>query len=65
MEKTINIKGIDYLVTDEETMSQTDELVFEVRNRYEVDNIYIIGMWDDLLGSPIRKVWKIINKTKI
>lgn len=65
MEKTINIKGVDYLVTDEETMSQTDELVFEVRNRYEVDNIYIIGMWDDLLGSPIRKVWKIINKTKI
>ena len=65
MEKTINIKGIDYLVTDEETMIQTDELVFEVRNRYEVDNIYIIGMWDDLLGSPIRKVWKIINKTKI
>ena len=65
MEKSINITGIDYLVTDEETMSQTDELVFEVRNRYEVDNIYIIGMWDDLLGSPIRKVWKIINKTKI
>ena len=64
MKQTITIKDLDYLVTDEETISQTDEMIFEVRTRRESDATFVIGMWEDLLGSPIQKVWKIVSKSK-
>jgi hypothetical protein len=38
------------------------ELIFEIRERRDSEHTYVIGMWDDLLGSPIQKVWKIIEK---
>ena len=55
---------MDYLVTDEETIQKEDEMIFEVRNRRESDSTFVIGMGDDLLGSPIQKVWKIVSKKK-
>lgn len=55
---------MDYLVTDEETITQEDEMIFEVRNRRESDSTYVVGMWEDLLGAPIQKIWKIVSKTK-
>ncbi len=64
MKQTITVKDMDYLVTDEETITTEDEMIFEIRNRRETDSTYVIGMWDDLLGSPIKKIWKIISKTK-
>jgi hypothetical protein len=64
MTQTITVKDMDYLVTDEETIQKEDEMIFEVRNRREIDSTFVIGMWDDLLGSPIQKVWKIVSKTK-
>ena len=64
MTQTITIKDVDYLVTDEETITKEDEMIFEIRNRRETDSTYVIGMWDDLLGSPINKIWKIVSKTK-
>lgn len=63
MIQTITVKDIDYLVTDEETITKEDEMIFEVRNRRETDSTYVIGMWDELLGSPIKKIWKILPKT--
>jgi hypothetical protein len=64
MTQTITVKDMDYLVTDEETITTEDEMIFEIRNRRETDSTYVIGMWDDLLGSPIKKIWKIVSKTK-
>ena len=64
MTQTITVKDMDYLVTDEETIQKEDEKIFEVRNRRESDSTFVIGMWDDLLGSPIQKVWKIVSKKK-
>ena len=64
MIQTLTVKDMDYLVTDEETITQEDEMIFEVRNRRENDSTYVVGMWDDLLGAPIQKVWKIVSKTK-
>ena len=64
MKQTITVKDMDYLVTDEETITTEDEMIFEIRNRRETDSTYVIGMWDDLLGSPIKKIWKIVSKTK-
>ena len=55
---------MDYLVTDEETITQEDEMIFEVRNRRESNSTYVVGMWEDLLGAPIQKIWKIVSKTK-
>lgn len=63
MIQTITVKDIDYLVTDEETITKEDEMIFEVRNRRETDSTYVIGMWDELLDSPIKKIWKILPKT--
>jgi hypothetical protein len=64
MIQTLTIKDVDYLVTDEETITKEDEMIFEVRNRRETDSTYVLGMWDDLLGAPIQKIWKIVSKTK-
>ncbi len=64
MTQTITVKDMDYLVTDEETIQKEDEMIFEVRNRRERDSTFVLGMWDDLLGSPIQKVWKIVSKKK-
>ena len=57
---TIKIGKKEYKVTDEETMRKEDELIFEIRNRNSDENTYVLGMWDDLLGAPIKKIWKII-----
>ena len=64
MKQTITIKELDYLVTDEETITKEDEMIFEVRRRKESDATFVVGQWDDLLGSPIQKVWKVTSKTK-
>jgi hypothetical protein len=64
MKQTITIKELDYLVTDEETITKEDEMIFEVRRRKESDATFVVGQWDDLLGSPIQKVWKVVSKTK-
>lgn len=64
MTQTLTVKDMDYLVTDEETITQEDEMIFEVRNRRESDSTYVVGMWEDLLGAPIQKIWKIVSKTK-
>ena len=63
MIQTLTVKDMDYLVTDEETITQEDEMIFEVRNRRESDSTYVVGMWEDLLGAPIQKIWKIVSKT--
>jgi hypothetical protein len=64
MIQTLTVKDMDYLVTDEETITQEDEMIFEVRNRRESDSTYVVGTWEDLLGAPIQKIWKIVSKTK-
>ena len=66
MEKNITIGDMDYLVTDEETIHQGDELVFEIKTIRDTDPTFVVGLWEDLLGRPIVKVWKIIkNKIKM
>ena len=58
---TINIEGKEYKITDEQTIESTEEMVFELRNYRDKENKFVIGCFDDLLGSPIKKVWKIIE----
>ncbi len=60
MEKTIDIDGKEYNITDEEQIQSTEELIFELRSYSDKDNKFVVGCFDDLLGSPIKKVWKII-----
>jgi hypothetical protein len=56
MVKSIEIKDRIYKVTNEEMISATEELVFEMN-----DGTYEIALFDDLLGHPIRNVWKILD----
>ena len=61
MTKTITIEGKEYNITDEQTIHSGEELVFEIRNYRDEDSKFVIGHFDDLLGSPIKKVWKILQ----
>jgi len=58
---TINIEGKEYKITDEQTIESTEELVFELRSYSDKETKFAVGCFDDLLGSPIKKVWKIIG----
>ena len=60
MEKKITIDNEVYLVTDDQKIEIDEELVFEIQIP-ESGTIYVLGMWDDLLGQPIKKVWKILE----
>jgi hypothetical protein len=60
MEKTIIINNEVYLVTDDQMIQIDEELVFEIQIP-KSNTTYVLGMWDDLLGSPIKKVWKILK----
>ena len=52
----VNIDGYDYKLTDEEEFSDPEEeIVFEIEGKF------VIGMFDDMLGAPIDKVWKIVK----
>lgn len=61
------IGKVDYLITDESTIRQGEDLIFEIRTRSNDsdDNTFIVGSFDDLLGAPIKKVWKIIGQTPL
>jgi hypothetical protein len=56
MIKYIKIDDKLFTVTNEEMISATEELVFEMN-----DGTYEIALFDDLLGHPIRNVWKILD----
>ena len=58
---TINIEGKEDKITDEQTIESTEELVFELRGYSDKETKFVVGCFDDLLGSPIKKVWKIIG----
>jgi len=59
MEKKITIDNEVYLVTDDKIIHIDEELVFEIQT--ESNTTYVLGMFDDLLGTPIKKVWKILE----
>ena len=68
MEMNVIIGKVDYLITDESTIHQGEDLIFEIRNRSSDnsnDSSFIVGSFDDLLGAPIKKVWKIIGQTPV
>jgi hypothetical protein len=61
MTKIINVDGMDYKVSDRESIKIDDELIFEIKNDDDVESKFVIAMFDDMLGLPIKKVWKIID----
>lgn len=61
MEKQIRADGKIYLVTDEQDIDASQEIIFEIKNPDKKRTFYAVAMFDDLLGSPIQKVWKILK----
>jgi hypothetical protein len=59
VEKKIVIGDLEYLVTDKQPIHEFEELIFELKINGRTS--YVRGMADDLLGSPIKKVWKILE----
>lgn len=62
MTKEVNIQGKKYTVVDDQFIGLNEDLVFELKlDRNEETTIHVIGMWNDMLGSPVKKVWKIVK----
>lgn len=59
MIKQVTINNKIYTVSDSDTYSAEEELIFEIRQ--DKQNVFVVGMWEDLLGSPVRKIWKIVG----
>jgi hypothetical protein len=59
MIKEVIIEGEVYTITDEESYSVDRELIFEISQNREYK--FVVGMWNDILGLPVRKVWKIVG----
>ena len=60
MTKDVSIQGKTYTVVDDEFIGLSEDLVFEIKpDRNEETTVHVLGKWNDMLGSPIKKVWKI------
>lgn len=60
MIKKIILDDIEYDVTNEEIIHSNEELIFEIVD----DNgrsTFVKGLFDDMLGNPIKNIWKILN----
>ena len=65
MNKVVNIGEKQYVIADNQEIDDIDEeIVFEL-SIPEAGTVYVVGMFDDLLGQPIKKVWKIISTSKL
>jgi hypothetical protein len=61
MTKEVVIEGISYTITNEGKYSVKEELIFEIWQGKE--RKLVLGMWDDILGLPVRMVWKIVDSS--
>lgn len=61
MTKEVVIEGISYTITNEGKYSVKETLVFEIWQGKE--RKLVLGMWDDILGLPVRMVWKIVGSS--
>jgi len=62
MAKTITVDKVTYEVLEESNYPRDEKLIFQLRknNKYE----YVLGLWNEMLGQPVRKVWKIVGIVK-
>ena len=60
MNKLVTVDGITYEVTDEGKYEPEKEMLFEIYEQGKYT--YAIGLYDDLLGKPVRKIWRIVGK---
>jgi len=62
MAKTITVDKVIYEVLEESNYPRDEKLIFQLRknNKYE----YVLGLWNEMLGQPVRKVWKIVGIVK-
>lgn len=62
MAKTIIVDKVTYEVLEESNYPRDEKLIFQLRknNKYE----YVLGLWNEMLGQPVRKVWKIVGIVK-
>lgn len=61
MYKEIRLENVIYEVTDEEEYNPSEQLLFEISHKGSYT--YTIGLWKDILGAPVRKIWKIVGIT--
>lgn len=64
MNKVVNIEDKQYVIADNQDIDNIDEeIMFELFP--EGGTVYVVGMFDDFMGTPIKKVYKIISVSKL
>jgi hypothetical protein len=58
--KNIILEDVEYTVTNEEIIHSDEELIFEIVDE-SGRSTFVKCLFDDMLGEPIKNVWKIIN----
>lgn len=65
MNKTVNIGEKQYVIADNQEIDDIDEEVMFELSIPEAGTVYVVGMFDDFMGTPIKKVYKIISISKL
>lgn len=61
MNKFITLDDMVYEITDQKNYAKDEELLFEIKTEQGLS--YVVGLWDDLLGAPVRRIWKVVGKS--
>jgi hypothetical protein len=59
MNKVVSIDGITYEITDLGRYEPEKEMIFQIYEQQKYT--YVVGFYGDLVGEPVRKIWKIVG----
>ena len=65
MNKVVNIEDKQYVIADNQDIDNIDEEIMFELSIPEAGTVYVVGMFDDFIGTPIKKVYKIISISKL
>ena len=65
MNKIVTIGDKQYVIADNQDIDNIDEEIMFELSIPEAGTVYVVGMFDDFIGTPIKKVYKIISISKL
>lgn len=65
MNKIVTIGDKQYVIVDNQEIDDIDEEIMFELSIPEAGTVYVVGMFNDFVGQPIKKVYKIISISKL
>lgn len=65
MNKIVTIGDKQYVIVDNQEIDDIDEEIMFELSIPEGGTVFVVGMFDDFIGTPIKKVYKIISISKL